>query len=144
MRDSLTMKSSRYTRSFIPADRSQDRRACPEYYRRTAGHNSCCRLCARPTEITGLSGFKIKESGKIKALTLELTKMGAKITETEDGLVIEGKEKLKGTVVDSGNNHSLAMALTVASLAATGETLIRKTQAVDIVYPEFFETFNKL
>jgi 3-phosphoshikimate 1-carboxyvinyltransferase len=96
------------------------------------------------TEITGLSGFKIKESGKIKALTLELTKMGAKITETEDGLVIEGKEKLKGTVVDSGNNHSLAMALTVASLAATGETLIRKTQAVDIVYPEFFETFNKL
>jgi 3-phosphoshikimate 1-carboxyvinyltransferase len=92
------------------------------------------------TEITGLSGFKIKESGKIKALALELTKMGAKITETEDGLVIEGKESLKGTVVESNNNHSLAMALTVAGLAATGETLIRKTQAVDIVYPEFFET----
>jgi 3-phosphoshikimate 1-carboxyvinyltransferase len=96
------------------------------------------------TEITGLSGFRIKESGKIKALALELTKMGAKITETEDGLVVEGKESLKGTVVESNNNHSLAMALTVAGLAATGETLIRKTQAVDIVYPEFFETINKL
>jgi 3-phosphoshikimate 1-carboxyvinyltransferase len=96
------------------------------------------------TEISGLSGFKIKESGKIKAITLELTKMGAKITETEGGLVIEGRETLRGTVVESNNNHSLAMALTVASLAAKGETLIRKTQAVDIVYPEFFQTINKL
>lgn len=96
------------------------------------------------TEIMGLSGFKIKESGKIRSIVLELTKMGAKISETEDGLVIEGREQLKGTVVESNNNHSLAMALTVASLAAKGETLIRKTQAVDIVYPEFFETFNKL
>lgn len=96
------------------------------------------------TEIPGLSGFRIKESGKIKSIVHELTKMGAKISETEDGLVIEGRERLKGTIVESSNNHSLAMALTVASLAAKGETLIRKTQAVDIVYPEFFETFNKL
>ena len=45
--------------------------------------------------------------------------MGARITETEDGLVIEGREALRGTVVDS-NNHSHAMALSVAGLAATG------------------------
>ncbi len=96
------------------------------------------------TEITGLAGFKIKESGKIKAIALELSKMGAKITETGDGLVIEGRETLRGTVVESYNNHSLAMALSVAGLAAQGETMIRKFQTVDIVYPGFFQTLNKL
>jgi 3-phosphoshikimate 1-carboxyvinyltransferase len=96
------------------------------------------------TEITGLSGFKIKESGKIKAISMELSKMGAKLTESEDSLLIEGKSALRGTIVDSNNNHSLAMALSVAGLAAEGETMIRKTQAVDIVYPEFYTILNKL
>lgn len=96
------------------------------------------------TEITGLSGFKVKESGKIKALALELSKMGAKVSENEDGVVIEGRETLKGTVVESNNNHSLAMALSIAGLVAQGETMIRKTQAVDIVYPSFFQTLNML
>ncbi len=96
------------------------------------------------TEITGLAGFKIKESGKIKALARELSKMGAKLTETENSLVIEGRESLRGTIVESNNNHSLAMALSVAGLAAHGETMIRKTQAVDIVYPAFYATLNKL
>jgi 3-phosphoshikimate 1-carboxyvinyltransferase len=96
------------------------------------------------TTITGLSGFKIKESGKLKALALELLKMGARITENEDGLVIEGKEALRGTIVESSNNHALAMSLAVAGLAAQGETMIRKSQAVDIVYPAFFQTLNKL
>lgn len=96
------------------------------------------------TEITGLSGYKIKESGKIKAIAMELSKMGAKISETEDSLVIEGRESIRGTVVESRNNYSLAMALSVAGLAAEGETMIRKTQAVDIVYPEFYSTLNKL
>jgi len=58
--------------------------------------------------------------------------------------LIEGRETLRGTVVESNNNHSLAMALSVAGLAAQGETMIRKTQAVDIVYPAFYETLNKL
>lgn len=96
------------------------------------------------TEINGLSGFKFKESGKIRAIAMELSKMGAKLTETEDSLVIEGKESLRGTIVDSNNNHSLAMALSVAGLAAEGETMIRKTQSVDIIYPAFYETLNKL
>lgn len=101
-------------------------------------------LAKGTTEITGLSGFKVKESGKIKAVILELTKMGAKIVENEDGLIIEGKETFRGTVVESNNDHSLAMALSVAGLVAQGETMIRKSQAVDIVYPAFFQTLNKL
>lgn len=101
-------------------------------------------LAEGTTEISGLTGFKVMESGKISSIVSELSKMGAKITENEDGLLIEGRETLRGTVVESNNNHSLAMALSVAGLAAQGETMIRKTQAVDIVYPAFYETLNKL
>lgn len=105
---------------------------------------TACALAEGTTEITGLSEFKVKKTGKIKAISLELSKMGARITETEDGLVIEGKESLRGTVVDSNNIHSHAMALSVAGLVAQGETMIRKTQAVDIVYPAFYQTLNRL
>ena len=101
-------------------------------------------FAAGSTEITGLSGFKIKESGKLKSLVLELTKMGAHIRETEDGLQIEGGRQLKGTVVESYGNPSLAMSLAVAGLAAEGETMIRKTQVVDIAFPGYFQIFNKL
>lgn len=96
------------------------------------------------TEITGLSGFKIKESNKIKYLVAELTKMGALLHETEDGVIIEGGRPLKGTVVESYNNSSLAMALSVAGLVADGETMIRKSQVVDIAFPGYFQLLNKL
>ena len=96
------------------------------------------------TEITGYSDFHATDSGKIRAITLELSKMGAKLSENKDSLVIEGRDTLRGTVVESNNNHSLAMALSVAGLAAQGETMIRKSQAVDIVYPDFYQTLNKL
>ena len=105
---------------------------------------TACALAEGTTEITGLANFKVKRTGKSKAISLELSKMGARITETDDGVVIEGREALKGTVVDSNNNHSHAMALSVAGLAAQGETMIRKTQVVDIVYPAFYQTLNRL
>lgn len=105
---------------------------------------TACALAEGTTEITGLANFKVKRTGKIKAISLELSKMGAKITETDDGVVIEGREALRGTVVDSNNNHAHAMALSVAGLVAQGETMIRKTQVVDIVYPAFYQTLNRL
>lgn len=101
-------------------------------------------LAKGTTEITGLSGFKVKESGKIKAIAFELSKMGAGISETEDGILINGKEALKGTIVESGNSPSLAMALSVAGLAAQGETMVRRSQVVDIAYPGFYQTLNAL
>ena len=96
------------------------------------------------TEITGLGDYKIKQSGKIKSLSLELAKMGARIRETEDGISIEGGKLLRGTVVESYNNSSIAMALSVAGIAAEGETMIRKSQVVDAAFPGYFQLLNKL
>lgn len=96
------------------------------------------------TEINDLSGFKIKESNKIKNLVTELSKLGASVRETDNGLVIEGKDHLKGTVIEGYNHPSLTMALCIAGLIAEGETMIRKTQILDLVYPEFLTVLNKL
>jgi len=96
------------------------------------------------TVIKGLSGFKIKESNRIKALAMELSKMGAVVRETEDGMSIEGRPALRGTIVESYNDFSIAMAMAVAGLTAAGETMIRKSQVVEAVFPEFLPMLKKL
>jgi 3-phosphoshikimate 1-carboxyvinyltransferase len=96
------------------------------------------------TEIKGLGGLKIKESGKIKALAFELSKMGARVRETEDGLIIEGGRPLRGTVIEGHNDYAVAMAMSVAGVVAEGETMIRKSQIIDAVFPQYFKTLSRL
>jgi 3-phosphoshikimate 1-carboxyvinyltransferase len=96
------------------------------------------------THIKILKGVKLKESGRIKALVTELSKMGANIRETEDGIVIEGGKPLRGTIIESYNDQALAMSMSIAGLVAEGETMIRKAQVVDIAFPEFFPLLNSL
>ncbi|NMB34326.1 MAG: 3-phosphoshikimate 1-carboxyvinyltransferase [Clostridium sp.] len=96
------------------------------------------------TTIKGLDGFKTKESGKLKRILAELAKLGARVNETEDGAVIEGKGFLRGSIVEGNNDAAITMSLCIASLAAEGETTIRKTQILDIVYPDFISVLNGL
>jgi len=96
------------------------------------------------TTINNLKGFKLKDSGKIKMLTTELAKLGALVQETEDGMIIEGGKTLTGTIVEGYNHPAITMALCIAGLVAEGETMIRKSQILDIAYPEFISVLNKL
>jgi 3-phosphoshikimate 1-carboxyvinyltransferase len=94
------------------------------------------------TRITGAGELRVKESDRLKAITVELTKMGAKIEELQDGLVIEGPVSLKGATVRSQGDHRIAMALAVAGLIADGETIIEKPECVSISFPNFFDTLS--
>lgn len=96
------------------------------------------------TVIKGLSGFKVKETGKLKSLITELSKMGANVRETEDGVEIVGGKPLRGTVVESYNDYAIALSLSVAGLVADNETMIRKSQIVDLAYPDYLTVLNKL
>lgn len=96
------------------------------------------------TIIKDLNGFKFKESNRIKELITELSKMGASVHETYDGIVIEGGKPLRGTVIESYNDHRIAMPMAIAGLVANGETMIRKSQCVDITFPDFLTVLNKL
>ncbi len=93
------------------------------------------------TEITGVAHLRYKETDRLKFMAEELKKMGARIEEKEDGLLIEGAKKkdLKAAKVYSHGDHRLAMALCVAALSATGETVIEDAECAKVSYPSFFE-----
>jgi 3-phosphoshikimate 1-carboxyvinyltransferase len=79
-----------------------------------------------------------KESDRLAAITKELKKMGAKIVEKKESLIIE-HSPLKGAIVESHKDHRIAMALTVAALGAQGETILQGAECVEKSYPNFFE-----
>jgi len=96
------------------------------------------------TFIKDAEELKVKESNRIKAIVTELKKFGADITETNDGMIINGKKPLKGAEVLSYNDHRIAMSLAVLGLACEGVTTISGCECVDISFPGFFDIINKL
>lgn len=96
------------------------------------------------TRIIKAERLRIKESDRLKAMATELNKLGADVVELEDGLEINGKKALKGGVVDSWNDHRIAMALAIASIKCKEEVIIKNSQAVKKSYPGFWKDFEKL
>ena len=96
------------------------------------------------TVVRDAAELKVKESNRIAAMTENLRAMGADVTETEDGMIIRGGRPLHGAVIDSRNDHRIAMTFAVAALAAEGETSIPQWDCVNISYPGFLEDLRKL
>lgn len=88
--------------------------------------------------------LKVKETNRIDTVVEELTKLGARIEATNDGMIIYGKTSLKGNTVNSHGDHRIGMMLAVAGCIAEGETLIQDAEAVGVSYPRFFEEIEKL
>lgn len=93
------------------------------------------------TRIINAGRLRIKESDRLKAMDTELKKLGADISETEDGLLIHGKDFLDGGTVDSWNDHRIAMALAIASIKCKDTVTITNSQAVNKSYPKFWDDF---
>ncbi|MFL0196669.1 3-phosphoshikimate 1-carboxyvinyltransferase [Clostridium sp. WILCCON 0269] len=96
------------------------------------------------TEIINAARLRIKESDRLKAITSELNKIGADVIEKEDGLVIHGKEKLKGGNVSSWRDHRIAMALAAVSSRCTEPLIIKEAEHVRKSYPGFWQDFRNL
>ncbi len=82
--------------------------------------------------------LRVKESDRIALVAQNLRAMGAEVEEFEDGLDVPGGQQLHGAEVDSGGDHRIAMAFSVAGLRAQGDTLIRGADSAAISFPEFF------
>lgn len=95
------------------------------------------------TEIVNASMARNKESDRIHCIAMELQKMGALIEEKPDGLVIE-PSILYGAKLYAHHDHRLALALTVAALAAAGPSEIVGAECMDKTYPSFFDDFKSL
>jgi len=96
------------------------------------------------TEIVRAERLRIKESDRLKAIASELNRLGAEVYEQEDGLIIFGKDHLRGGIVDSWNDHRIAMALAIASIRCREPVILTNSSAVKKSYPNFFEDFKKL
>ncbi len=70
--------------------------------------------------------------------------MGAEVEEFEDGLDVPGGQELHGAQIDSGGDHRIAMAFSIAALRAEGETTILGAESAAISFPEFFEMLDSI
>lgn len=119
--------------------------------------------CAEGTTvIADAAELKVKESDRISTVSQALCSMGVTVTPTEDGMIIEGRGAFasgsetgipsapanagifRGAVIDSCNDHRIAMSFAVAALAADSDTIIKGAECVGISYPSFFEDLYSL
>lgn len=77
-------------------------------------------------------------------MTENLRAMGADVTETEDGMIIHGGRPLHGAMINTHNDHRIAMTFAIAALAAEGETELLDADCVRISYPGFYDDLDRL
>lgn len=96
------------------------------------------------TVIKDASELKVKESNRIDVMANNLARMGADVTPTEDGLIINGGKPLHGATIDCKSDHRIAMSFAIAGLIAEGETEIVNAECVNISYPNFYKDLESL
>ena len=96
------------------------------------------------TEIRDAAELRVKETDRIAAIAEGLSGLGAQVETFEDGLAVTGGRTLKGTTVDSHDDHRIAMALGVAGLAARGTTTIQDAECARISFPGFWKVLTDI
>lgn len=96
------------------------------------------------TEIVHAQRLMMKESDRLAAIYDVLSSLGADIARTQDGLLLQGVDHLEGGVVDSHNDHRIAMMSAIAAIAASGCVTILGAEAVNKSYPAFWSDYRHL
>ncbi|MFQ5892943.1 MAG: 3-phosphoshikimate 1-carboxyvinyltransferase, partial [Nitrospinota bacterium] len=95
------------------------------------------------TVLRNVPQARIKETDRIAAMAAELRKLGARLEELPDGLIIH-ESALRGTVVEGRGDHRIVMALAVAGLRAAGSTTVTTAEAIEVTFPTFVELMTRL
>ena len=96
------------------------------------------------TVIRDAAELKVKESNRIRTMAEGLSRLGATVEETEDGLIIDGGAALHGGAVESYSDHRIAMSFAILSLVTDGEVRISDPDCVNISAPTFYEDLKSL
>ena len=96
------------------------------------------------TVIKGAERLRIKECDRLAAMADGLSKLGADISETKDGLIIKGVKFLHGGEVKGYNDHRIVMSMAAAGICADGDVIISDRESISKSYPKFFEDYKKL
>ncbi|MEG1264309.1 MAG: 3-phosphoshikimate 1-carboxyvinyltransferase [Clostridia bacterium] len=103
-----------------------------------------CALSSGESRIVNASRLRYKESDRLHATCEELTRLGAQVLETDDGLIIQGNAHLTGCDCQTHGDHRIAMMLAIAALHASGATTLDDAQCLSKSYPGFLKDFEAL
>ncbi len=95
------------------------------------------------SKLTGAKRLKYKESDRLLSTSEMLKSFGVPVEMLDDGLKITGVKEFKGAVIDSFNDHRIAIAAAIASGRADGNVVIEDAHSVNKSYPTFWEDFKK-
>jgi len=98
---------------------------------------------SKPIEIFNVEHARYKETDRIAIIARELTKLGIKVEEKKDGLVLNNSDSLTGADLNSENDHRLFMAFCIAGLYV-GNCTISDPESVDISYPDFISEMKRI
>lgn len=96
------------------------------------------------TVIRDAADLRVKESDRIATVARMLKAFGVEVQEQPDGMIIEGSGRLSGAQLDCEGDHRLAMASAIGGLIAEGETIIERSEAVDVSYPGFWRDLEAI
>lgn len=96
-----------------------------------------------PTRIRGIASARLKETDRVHATCTELTQLGVRVEEHEDGMTIYPVEKMRPTVIQTYNDHRMAMAFSLIGLRVEGIS-IENPSCVSKTFPNFFEVLETL
>lgn len=100
-----------------------------------------CANASGVSTITGTRRLRIKESNRVQAVCDMLSSFGVKTESGEDYIKIWGTDTITGGVVDSKNDHRIAMSGAVMGSVASGVTTIKGIECISKSYPDFIKDF---
>ena len=100
-------------------------------------------ISLKPIEIVNVKHARLKETDRIAILARELPKIGIKVEEKEDGLILESSGNLTGAKLNSENDHRLFMTFCIAG-TYIGNCIVTDPKSVEVSYPNFIEEMNRL
>ena len=95
-------------------------------------------------QIRNASELRVKETDRIETIAQNLRRMNVMVSTTEDGLEIPGKQRFRAAELDSYGDHRIAMAFSIAALAADAPSVIHGADAASVSFPEFYDTLRQL
>jgi len=101
-------------------------------------------VAAGETRIFNGERLRMKESDRIQSTFQLLSDLGADVEMTKDGLIIRGRERLRGGMVDSAGDHRIVMAAATAACVCENPVIIKGYEAVNKSYPGFFDHFKQI
>ena len=95
------------------------------------------------TTIRNVANARLKETDRISVMAKELGRLGSRVEELPDGLIVH-ESALRGCSVKGYGDHRVVMALAVAGLAIPGQTEVDTAESVGVTFPNFFELMEKI